>query len=464
MVTINQSQLQDIFKKADATGKSLDRAEIVQELVNRGNLIEGLNAPKIQTINPFKQFTMDSPGGRFLKDPREGLKSAADLGAKALPVVGGIVGGLVGGIGASPTVAGVVPAAMVGAGAGSAVGEAGKQAIQRMIGTGEEMTTGQELGNIAMQGAIGAVSEGAGQILVKGATKLAQVAAPSLKESAKAGIGRVLAPTTKTDKAATQKIAQGILDRPLSSTAALTRKGMLEKAATQVESSGEAILDFPQLAGRTSTDDILRVLEAKKGDFIVGGKAIIPEAIKKIDDVQATLRQFGDVIHDKDMQSVGRILSKEVAKGKNAFLQSADEASKVEVQKLASNAIRSTLAEKYPDLAKLNKEFTFWKTMEDVLTNTVARKTGQSTGLVKNLATIGGATVPGTPIEKGMYAAALRFITSAVQSPGWGIVSSKLKNSLADSMIKGTNKELMATLQKVIQATLQTSLTPDSAK
>lgn len=408
--------------------------------------------------DPFNPFPAKQVGFR------EMAKGIANLGAQSLPVVGGIVGGLVGGIGAAPTVAGIVPGAIAGAGIGAAAGEAGKQAGQRLLGTAPDRTIGQELGGIATQGAIGALSEGAGQIIVKGATKLAQTVAPALKESAKANVGRVLAPTTKMDKAATQKISQQILDRPLKDTVSLTRKGMLEKAAAQVESSGEAILDFPQLAGRTSTDDIIKVLEAKKGDFIVGGKAIVPEAIKKIDDVQATIRQFGDVIHDADMQTVGRILSKEVAKGKNAFLQSADEASKVEVQKLASNAIRSTLSEKYPDLAKLNKEFHFWKTMEDVLANTVARKTGQSTGIVKNIATIAGAATPGTPIEKGMYAAAMRFIATAVQSPGWGIVSGKMKNNLADALLKGTSKELSTVLQKVIQATLQTSLTPDTAK
>lgn len=394
--------------------------------------------------DPFNPLTSNTT-------PQTGIKGLVRAGADLLPVVMGTIGGVAGGVIAAPTVAGIAPGSAIGSGLGTAAGVGSRNVIHEMLGDGATTPTDQ-LTQMGIGGAVGAISDVGGQLLSKGVSAAANAISPALKDSAEADVQGVLSPTTKTNKAAAAKITDEILNRPLSDTAALTRKGMLEKAASQVEQSGNEIINYPDLKGATNVDSIMQALEAKKGDFMVGGKAVVPEAVNKIQDVQNVISQFGDTIPDSDMQKVGRILSNEVAKGKNAFLISGDEASKVEAQKVASNAIRSTLAEKYPDLAKLNKEFTFWKSLNDVLSSTVDRKVGQSAGLVKNLATAGAAISGADPVSMGVRATVMRGVVSVVQSPAWGLASAKLKNNLADALAKGGSEDVMAIVGKIARA------------
>lgn len=80
MATITQSQLQGIFKKAESGGKKLDRAQVVQELVNRGHTVEGLNTPPKQKEHGFFS-TLSS----YLQAPSEAFTGAALKGISNIP-------------------------------------------------------------------------------------------------------------------------------------------------------------------------------------------------------------------------------------------------------------------------------------------------------------------------------------------------------------------------------------------
>lgn len=433
MATINQSQLQGIFKKADATGKNLDRAEIVQELVNRGHLIEGLNAPKVQTINPLKQFTMDSPGGRFLKDPLHGIGEA---GKAVLPFAGSVVGGTVGGIMGAPAGPLGVGAGLVGGAAtGRALGQVGAEAIKEL--QGEQKTLPEQassVGGAAIRGA----GEGLFDVATLGTMKIAGKVLPkisgALKEGAERGVQRILAPTTKADKAAAVRISKELIDRPLSDTAAITRKGMLEKVSVQKAIAGEAIDQGPQLVGQTNPLEIIKNLEGKKADFIVNGVVVNKNAVESINEVQKLISEFGDTIPDESLRAVRRVLDREV-KGKNGFLLPLKEGSLIEMKKSASDSIRGILAEKYPDLAKLNQEYTFWKSLEDILGSTVARRAGQSSGLVKNIATAGAALTGDGLTGGATRAIGIRGIMDVLDSPVWRLLDAKARTKLADILV-----------------------------
>ena len=59
-------------------------------------------------------------------------------------------------------------------------------------------------------------------------------------------------------------------------------------------------------------------------------------------------------------RKVRQILDKAIGQNSKVFGLTGNETDSLAVQKLAANSIRSALAKEYPDIASLNKEFTFW--------------------------------------------------------------------------------------------------------
>src|SRR5581483_2092455 len=55
----------------------------------------------------------------------------------------------------------------------------------------------------------------------------------------------------------------------------------------------------------------------------------------------------------------------------------------------AANAVRESLNSSYPDIAELNRRFTFWKRVNKVVQDTMLRKTGQ-VGALEKVAAVGG--------------------------------------------------------------------------
>lgn len=276
----------------------------------------------------------------------------------------------------------------------------------------------------------GAIAKVAGPL---GVDDIATKGSNALKESAEASVSRVLNPTTKATKQTTQKLAPELVKRPLKDTLSLTRKGMERKASEAADIAGQAIDAAGPLPGTSKTAELINYLESQKQAFAAGGKIVNEEGVKSVDNVIQIISQYGDDIDDDTLRAVRRIFDTENQAAKKNFSIAPAEASKLEMKKRAANKIRGILADKYPDIDKLNKEYTFWANLEDVLSQTTTRKTGQK-GAIKAVATVGGA-VAGQGIA-GSIAGALAFrtVASLVDSPAWGFVSAKLKNRLADAL------------------------------
>jgi len=126
------------------------------------------------TTNPIERWSAPvSPIQYAGREMQQGTpKELANLGAEALPTAGMLLGGAVGavaGLPAAPLSAGASSflGGVAGAGIGAGIGEQGKQAAQRLLGTAEPMTTGEELKNIGISGVEGAGTE----LLAGGALK-----------------------------------------------------------------------------------------------------------------------------------------------------------------------------------------------------------------------------------------------------------------------------------------------------
>lgn len=492
MAIISQRQLQDIFAQADATGKKLDRAEIVQALMDRGDVIEGLNAPTAPPRKGFfatvydslkqrnqaatgtdsglleafssGQISADSALGRFTTGQQTGLETAVQMAGQGAGAISDITGSAIslGGRVLSSVTPDSIEKPIVD-GAKSAVqsildtpiGKAGLNALKDGMDAYRSWKQAnpryaadlESVVNIASMLPVGKASQVGTAVLSK-TDDIARGLAKPLRESAEASVSKVLNPTTNATKQATQKLAGEIVDRPLSDTLSITRKGMQAKAATAAEEAGRAIDSAGKLAGKTRTSELVDYLQSKKAQFMADGKVINREGINSIDEVSQIFAQYGDDVSNEALRKIRRVFDDEFFQGKKNVAKSAAETSTLNFKKEAADKIRSILADKFPDVAKLNKEYAFWSNLEDVLGKTVARRTGQK-GAIKAMATVGGA-VAGQGVA-GSVAGALAFrtVASLIDSPAWGFVSAKAKNRLANALANNNLSEIGGVLGSI---------------
>jgi hypothetical protein len=156
------------------------------------------------------------------------------------------------------------------------------------------------------------------------------------------------------------------------------------------------------------------------------GELVIPS------DKVRSLKQYFDDIAAKAGRYQGKDLSDQSA---------------AEAHGLAADAIRSELAKDNPDIAALNKEYSFWKNVNQVVSDTVSRQQGQSKPLGVQLARAGGF-VKGGPLG----AEAMGALTEAVRSPAWRTVTSVMKDRLADAIAAGNSGAINFYTKKIGQA------------
>ena len=478
MATITQTQLQDIFNKADASGQKLDRAQIVQGLVDRGHIIEGLNDPPPQKkpgffsklkernaqafgagygvvsamLNPAQTAASDSAAGRLLRGEQGVGRTALQVAGQGAGAIGDVVGAGIGlvGKGISALTPDVIEKPIVDTtkkiGVGILNTPVGQQALKAIESGAETWQSFKEsnpvvakdveaIVNIGSLVPIGRVSQ-AGKKALSPLDDAAKGLGKAARESAEASVSRTLNPTTQATKAATQKIAGELVDRPLSETLSVTRKGMQTKAAAAAEVAGEAIEGAGKLTGNTKTSELINYLQSQKQQFMAGGKAISREGVESIDEVTRIIAQYGDEIPNETLRDIRRIFDSEFYQGTKNIAKSTTETSTLNFKKEAANRIRSILGEKFPDIAKLNKEYTFWANLDNILGKTVSRRTGQK-GALKAVATVGGA-VAGQGVAGSITGAiAFRTVASLVDSPVWGFVSAKVKDRISKALISG---------------------------
>ena len=151
-------------------------------------------------------------------------------------------------------------------------------------------------------------------------------------------------------------------------------------------------------------------------------------------------------------RSARQILDKAIGRVSKTFGMTGQESAQVAAQKSAANAIRSQLAEDYPDIGKLNKEFSFWSNVQQVVGDTVKRTKAQSS-LAGELATDTGAII-GSNEGGGLgnvvgNAFLLKYLHSAVTSTGWRTISAVAKDRLADLLTTGQTSKAITALQEI---------------
>lgn len=281
----------------------------------------------------------------------------------------------------------------------------------------------------------------------------------SLRASAIKDYLRVLAPTKEETKFIAQRVAPGLAERKV---IALTRKGLQQKAEAGAEAAGQIIEETVERlpAQKISLKPIIDALEKSKQRFVVPGTEVVAEPAKlaATNQIIATVKELGDDVSPKSLIALRRIWDETVAQAKGFIGKTLKEGSEIEIKRAATSAIREEIGKTFPDLAKINAEYSFWKNVDNTISATIRRETGRGPSLTQRLATGVGAIsgfktsgIAGAALGATLTKAALK----AFSSPAWKTTSAVLKNQIADALVGNNVKKAVFILSKIAAATNQ---------
>lgn len=308
----------------------------------------------------------------------------------------------------------------------------------------------------------------------KGARALSSVAPgleAGMRSNAEEQYARVLNPTTKANKFTTAAVVPELIDRGVT---ARTMKGLQAQAQSHIGALGAAIGDaWDNLPAGTSTelapvyDRLQSAIDNTHSVADSSGKMIPkgPEAARAIGNIQQLQQTLMDVAETDPTTGKLTIPVDKVRGLKQYFddiaakagrYQGNDlaDASTAEAHGIAADSIREELAKDHPDIDKLNKEYSFWKNVNGVVSDTIQRRQGQAPPLGARLAQGAGF------IKGGVVGAeAMKALTEAVRSPAWGTVSAVMKDRLADSLARGGSLQANSAIYQIRRAVAAKALT-----
>lgn len=311
-------------------------------------------------------------------------------------------------------------------------------------------------------------------------------AAEALRGSAEKGYAQALNPTTKANKAITAKIVPELIDR---GETPLTLKGLQSQAQAHIAAVGSSIGDaWDNLPPGTKTDfepvynKLQEAIDKTHSVADFSGKMIPkgPEAARAIGNIESLQQTLLDVSETDPATGKVQIPVDKVHSLKQYFDDIAARAgrysgkdladqSAAEAHGLAADAIREELANDHPDIAALNKEYSFWKNVNRVTSDTIERRQGQAKPLGRKLASAAGTA--GGFGAGGFHGAALGRLAmdsleAATTSMGWRTVSASLKAKLADAVASGNQSAISFYSQQALRGAgtaAQLGLTDESS-
>jgi hypothetical protein len=302
--------------------------------------------------------------------------------------------------------------------------------------------TAAQGGDPELAGILGAAAPFAGKV----AESVSPKVSAWLSDLARKGYGKAIGATTPALKAEAAKVVPELLDRGVT---AMTRKGLANKVERKVaESSGQlkAVTGKVPIGTPVDTQKILQELESKKlehmvtgpGGVMVPANAEAAATIAKIDALQARIGEINPDFHN--VLKHRRILDDQITKGgKQAFGRSIDDSSTLGVTKEGANLERAGLAAKSAPFAAANKEFSLWKSTQDLLEKAPAEEAGATLRdalkpVMRRALVVGTAGLGGGKAAQATTAliAAHDAVRALVQSTGWRTVSAVSKQRLAD--------------------------------
>jgi hypothetical protein len=289
--------------------------------------------------------------------------------------------------------------------------------------------------------------------------------AGKLHNSAVQGMEKAINPTRVDTKVKTQRIVPEMLKRRVKAGNLQKLEELAEGKSAAAGADVDAALT-PHKNATANTMDIVDALEQSKQPYLgkgTGGNTVVndPARVKQIEKLQDTVMEYGNDISVESMVKLRRNLDEVVEAGKGFTTE------KPKLRAWAARegrtALRDELKKAVPNLDKVNAEYAFWQTLEDVTHASNQRKTGQKGNLVSAVAGGAGAVVtemaiPGSGLVKGGLQAAIgaklfSSVRKFIDSPGYQMWSAVQKERLADALMSGNTGKIQGLLHAGAVAT-----------
>lgn len=182
-----------------------------------------------------------------------------------------------------------------------------------------------------------------------------------------------------------------------------------------------------------------------------------PASYKTIDDFYAAVDDSlsnARTISAESLRSFRQILDRVIKGAKGGFGLTGKESARLAAQKEMANSIRKTMADDFPEIAKLNKEYTFWKNVEKVVGDTITRTKGQSS-VSQSISEATGAVIGSNFLQGGLKDTVLgvlgfRMLKKVMASATWRNTSGLVRQQLADYIVSGNSKAALQLIERLL--------------
>jgi len=257
-----------------------------------------------------------------------------------------------------------------------------------------------------------------------------------LTESAETSVSKALRPTTKKMKQLTERISPEFLRKWVRG----SRESMLKVAKNNVEKFWAQIDDAIEAWALDNItipkSSIDKVLHEAKLTTMVWNKVVNDTKYTVVSKLQDMISQFPEAIQWREARAIRQILD-DIVYATKWGIGAEDLSYKNGLVKSMANTLRSELSKVAPDLANLNKEFSFYKTLEDVLDETITRTKPQSWMLRKWVSMLFAWTQDTGLAWKIMNYVWSKVFLDATSSATRNTLSAKVKYNLAKAIATG---------------------------
>lgn len=327
-----------------------------------------------------------------------------------------------------------------------------------------------ELGSLARAGeALSTASDVTNPLAIPG--KVLGKTSDLLKSSSNKSYEQALAATTKQNKFLTEPIVKG-RDIELPTGEKFHVPGLIERGKTGSlenlsDTAFEGIRNTKPLyeaaeqaiPGSTKIDvkPIIDQIEKAKEDFTIQGAkgqvVVDKAAVKNLTDFQKTIKSLSSkgLISKESLTELKSLWQKKVAKSGTYYGKTLAEGSQIDMLSTAEKAIRRQLDSQFPEVAKINAEYKFWKDAQKVINDSIQRKKGQTGVVRRGLSGIVGIGLGSSGGFLGSTAGllAMELLQEAMHSARWKTISSIVKDRIANALVNQRVGQLNLILRQV---------------
>ena len=271
--------------------------------------------------------------------------------------------------------------------------------------------------------------------------------AESLREWARTNVAKALAPTWKKYKQLTDRLTDEFLDRGLR----WSKESLLQSAKEWVEKFwakiDDAIAWWALDNVEIPTQPLKELLQEAKKSVMVWWNVVNTAKAKVIDWLEEVLTPFQNTIGWKEARRFKQILDEIVYSTKGGIWVE-DMTYKNILSKWMADVLRKELSEAAPDLAKLNKDFSFYKSLEDVLEATMLRQRPQQWAVRKFIAWAFAGNQEWV-VNKVIGYVWSKLFLDATSWATRNTLSAVAKNKLANAIATGSPKIINSVVQEM---------------